>query len=246
MVGTVIIVVIAILIPVAILAYFSHQRRSHERAALEDLWENYSNQGVDASVLPEDSPEALEQGEGSQKLVRFFFGGDIGYIQVKGLNYDLVTVRLALAPRSTSSVNIAGYHSTKQEIPISYHYIVPTRTVDDQTLRARLKKETKGLLRRELVAVAWRGGRLADLLNSEPELNTLIASLLTPKDDIKVEYDRKHAVTRIVLTLRAEVRRKGFLLFLKTEFNPRLPSAQMADAINRIGGLVRQDTPGGG
>lgn len=150
MVGTVIIVVVAILIPVAILAYFSHQRRSHERAALEDLWENYSNQGVDASVLPEDSPEALEQGEGSQKLVRFFFGGDIGYIQVKGLNYDLVTVRLALAPRSTSSVNIAGYHSTKQEIPISYHYIVPTRTVDDQTLRARLKKETKGLLRREL------------------------------------------------------------------------------------------------
>jgi len=240
------IVFIATLILVAVLAFLSHQRRSRERAALKDLWESYSNQGVDASVLPEDSPEALEKGEGFQKLVRFFFGGDIGYIRVGGMNYHLVTVRLALAPRSTRSVSIAGHTWEKQEIPISYHYIVPTRTADDQALRARLKKKTRGLLRRELVAVAWRGGRLADVLNSQPELNTVIASLLTRKDDIKVEYDRKHAVTRIVLTLRAEVRRKWFLFSRKTEVNPRLPSAQITDAINRIGGLIRNDTTDGG
>ncbi len=54
-------------------------------AGLEALCKHYVELGVDASVLPEGSPEALEKG-----LVR----KDMGYIKVKGRNFELVTIRM--------------------------------------------------------------------------------------------------------------------------------------------------------
>ncbi len=54
-------------------------------AGLEALCKYYVEPGIDASVLPDDSSEALEKG-----LIR----KDMGYIKVTGLNFDLVTIRM--------------------------------------------------------------------------------------------------------------------------------------------------------
>ena len=54
-------------------------------AGLETLCERYVELGIDASILPENSPEAIQQ---------WVIKQDVGYVKVRGLNFDLATVRM--------------------------------------------------------------------------------------------------------------------------------------------------------
>jgi len=67
---------------------------------------------MDASILPDKSPEAGEQG---------FIKHDIGYIKVTVRNFDLVTMRTK-GTTSTSSSSIGGVTiASKEKIPFEYH-----------------------------------------------------------------------------------------------------------------------------
>ena len=217
--------------------------RSRERAILEDLEEHLTRQGIDASLLPEDSPEGLHQDDSLlQKIARFFLIGDIGYIRVRGMNYDLATVRIASYSMSeSSSGSFFSSQSRTEKTVVRYHHIVRTAVSDGQAVEARLNKETKGLFSRRIVDVAWHGGRLAALLNSQAELNAAIIRLLTPKDGLKVAYDRKNNVVRIILTMHHGMRRIEFLGFSWSKSDEKLPLEGTLDIINRIAGFVRSD-----
>lgn len=221
------------------------QRRLHERETLEDLAEHYIAQGIDASLFQVDSPEASAQGLGIvRRLIGFLVGTDAGYMQIRGLNYDLVTVRLGVVSRRTHSTSVEvgffSYDSTSEEIPVEYHHVLQVSARDERALRANLKKKTKGLFSKEMVDVGWRGGELATMLDSQTELNRLITRVLTPKDDLKVVYDRKNSFARIILTLPGHMWRRRVLFSRRSEIERRLPCAEMVDAVNQIAGLIRQ------
>jgi len=229
------------------------QRRSQQYAALEDLHEHLRLHDIDASILTEDSPEALQQDEGTlQRLTRHVFGGDPGYIAVRGMHYDLVTVRIAVVERTRSTSftfnSVPVYEQGTSWTPIEYHYIVRTGIADGEALKAKLKKKAAGSA--SISHVEWRGSGLADLLNSQEELNMAIKSTLMPQDDLKVVYYRKNRVARIILTMRKEKRQRSVLGFSpgfshsEADRSLPLPGTEKMSVINQIAGLVRQGTSG--
>jgi len=239
----VILILIGILIAIGAFAIVGRLLRSRERAILENLEEHLTKQGIDASLLPEDSPEGLHRDASlMQKIARFFLIGDIGYIRVRGMNYDLATVRIASYSMSESSSGLFfSSQSRTEKTVVRYHYIVRTAVSDGQAVKVRLKKKMKGLFRRRIVDVAWRGGRLAAVLNSQAELNAAIIRLLTPKDGLQVAYDRRNNVVRIILTMHHGMRRMEFLGFSWSKEDEKLPLEGTLDIINRIAGFIRSD-----
>jgi hypothetical protein len=246
----IIIVTIAILAPLIIITFaVLRQRRFQQLAALNALRNHLSLHNIDASELPEDSPEALQQDNGTlQRLTRHVLGDDPGYILVREANYDLITVRIAAVQRTRSTSfgfgSITVYEREDSSTPVEYHYIVRTGVADGKALRAKLKKKAEGTF--SIASVAWRGGELAALLNSQKELNMAVKSTLMPQDDLKVVYDRKHKVARIVLTMRKENRQRFVMGFSHSEVDQSfpLPSAEKMSVINQIAGLVRQGSSG--
>jgi len=237
-------IIVLMLIPIGFWAFLSWQRRSREQAILYGLLDSYSGQGLDASALSADSSEGLSHRQGIvRRLVRFFFGGDIGYIHVRGLNYELVSVRVAMRPRRSSSLSLAAgplsYQSSRAELPVEYHFIVRTNVDDKSAFSARLKRQAEGLVRRQTVGLTWTGGRLAETLNSQADLSSDLMRFLSTGDQIRVVADQPSSAVRIVLILPAEVRRQSFLIFSRSEFNQRYPRQGQLDVINRIAGIAR-------
>jgi hypothetical protein len=198
-------------------------------AGLDALCEYYQDLGIEASILPDKSPEAVEQGLIKQ---------DMGYIKVTERNFDLVTIRMkgttsgSYSLGSIGPVNIAS----KQKIPFEYHHIVRTNFADEGALKAKLKKKTKGLIGKEVVAVSWEGGRLATTLNSNVELNASIMNFITSQDDLKVEPDKKNKLIRIVFSRPSEIK-SGLVHGFK--FNRNLLPKEAVDVIDKIAGLTR-------
>lgn len=213
-----------------------------------ELSHQLSSQGIDAFLLPEDSPEALNQGIGTfQRLIRFFVGGDSTYIRVNGMNYDLVTVRATIHSFASSKAGFMGldlYRSHQESGVLRYHYIVRTGPVDQWEFNTALRKKTEGLFFKEMVSVSWSGGGLATILNSETKLNEAITRLLTPKEGLRVMYDRRNQVVRIILTLRYAVQEGELMGESWAESSGEPPLEIMLDVINRIAGLVRQGSSG--
>ena len=196
-------------------------------AGLQALYNYYRGLGIDASILPDKSPEAVEQG---------FIKHDMGYIKVTGRNFDLVTIRTK-GTTSTSSSSIGGVTiASKEKVPFEYHHIVRANVADEGALKVKLKKKTKGLLSKEIVAVSWEGGLFTTALNSDAELNASIMKFITSDDDIKVEPDKKKQIIRIIFS-RPSVTRSGLLqgFTFDRSFIPK----EAVDVIDKIAGLAR-------
>lgn len=204
-------------------------------AGLEALCKYYLELGMDASVLPDDSPEALEKG-----LIR----KDMGYIKVNGRNFDLVTVRVRGITSGSYSLGRAGGAKVgvpigeKQKIPFEYHHIVQAKVADEESLRANLRKKTKGLIGREVIGVSWEGGGLASKLNSNAELNAIIMNFITSEDDLKVEPDRKNNLVRIIFSRPSEIK-GGLIHGVKFKFDRKMLPKEAIDVIDRIAGFIR-------
>jgi len=197
-------------------------------AGMEALCEYYKELGMNASILPEKSPDAVEKG-----LIKH----DMGYIKVAGRKFDLVTIRMKGTTSGSYSLgSVGGLNiASKQKIPFEYHHIVRTNFADEGALKAKLKKKTKGLIGKEVVAVSWEGGRLASTLNSNGELNASIMNFITSQDDIKVEPDKKNKLIRIVFSRPSEIK-SGLAYGFK--FNRNLLPKEAVDIIDKIAGFV--------
>jgi hypothetical protein len=198
-------------------------------AGLEALCEYYQRLGIEASILPDKSPEAVEQG---------FIKHDMGYIKVTGRNFDLVTIRTK-GTTSSSSSSIGGVNiASKQKVPFEYHHIVRANVADEGALKVKLKKKTKGLLSKEIVAVSWEGGLFTTTLNSDAELNASIMKFITSEDEIKVEPDKKKQLIRIIFSRPSEIR-SGLVYGFK--FDRNLLPKEAVEVIDKIAGLGKKE-----
>jgi hypothetical protein len=191
-------------------------------AGVDALCEYYQELGMDVSILPDDSSEAVEKG-----LIR----QDRGYIKVTGRNFDLVTIRTKGKSTSTSTPI-----SAKQTIPFEYHHIVRTNIADEEALKAKLKKQKKSFLSKEITGISWEGGRLATTLNSDSGLNASIMNFITSDDNLWVEPDKKNNIVRIIFSRPSEM--KGGLL-QGFKFDRNLVPKDAVDVIDKIAGLTR-------
>lgn len=198
-------------------------------AGIDELCRYYRELGIDAQVLPEGSTEVLDQG---------FVKQDMGYMKVNGRNFSLVTIRMKGATSGSYSLGtVAGVGvGSVQKIRFEYHHIVRVPIGDEGALKADLKKETKGLLSKDITAVSWEGGGLATRINSNPELNAFIKNFITPKDEMKVEPDKKNNAVRIIFSRPSEI--KGGLIY-GFQFNRNLLPKEAIEVIDRIAILVK-------
>ena len=225
-------------------------------AALDDLCRYYQELGIDASILPDDSPEAVELG--------IMMKGDLGYIRVRGRNFDLVTIRSeGVKERRGCSMSLIPVPlASKTKIGFQCHHIVRPSFVDEIASKARLKKKIgffskenvsvtwgeglatmarlkkkrKGFFSKEIVAVTWKGGSLATTLSADPDIERSLLNFLTTEDDLRVNLDKKNNVVRIVFSRPAEMK-AGLLQGFK--FDRRLYPKEAIDVIDKIAGLIR-------
>lgn len=198
-------------------------------AGIDELCRYYKELGIDAQVLSEGSPEALEQGLIKQ---------DMGYMKVNGRNFTLVTVRMKGTTSGSYSLGtVAGANiGSVQKIRFEYHHIVRTHVADEGAFKADLKKETKGFLSKDITGISWEGGGLATRINSSPGLNTTIMGFITTKDEMKIEPDKKNGVVRIIFSRPSEI--KGGLIY-GFRFDRNLLPKEAIDAIDKIATLVK-------
>ncbi|MBI3859226.1 MAG: hypothetical protein HY296_03155 [Thaumarchaeota archaeon] len=166
---------------------------------LEPLCSYYQSLGIDAAILPEDSPENIvEHG---------VFKHDNGYIKVKGRNFDLVTMRMSIRGIGGSGVSMGGVPlASKTKIPFEYHHIVRRDpSANEGSFKAKLEKKTKGLISKEIVDVAWEGGHLATTLDANAEMKKTIMNFVTREDGLKVEPDRDNRCVRVIFTRPSKI-----------------------------------------
>lgn len=207
----------------------------HRALGLEGLLEHYRGLGLEVSLLAEDSPERIETGP----LRR-----DVGYIRVEGRNFDLVALRYGGASTTTRSSNVLGIPvsaRTRQKFPIEYHHIVRRDpSARPRAYKAKLKKRTRGVFRRSLVDVAWRGESLAAALNADAALKRTLVGCLGPKDSLRSDPDTRNRCVRIVFTRTFKVRAGfGILTGIGFEVTGFLPEAALLEAIHGIAERVR-------
>jgi len=108
-------------------------------------------------------------------------GAVAGYFKIEGRNIDIVQVEIEQAGDDYPYMK---YH---------YHYVVLLNVEGlEKRLQVKVKPNRKGLLSREIVNYRWEGGELAQRLNGDPELRSmLLRDGLNQLPDIEVRAHGK-------------------------------------------------------
>jgi len=183
----------------------------------------YQNAGLNAELLQNDNLETIP-GEKS--------------IKIKGGKFDLVILKFAsgtLAPQkglNPDSPKIKNISPTN----INFNYIIKgAGNLNEKDLKAQIKTKTEGFISKKLLDIKWEGGRIADLLTSDPELKNLIMTWnVVP---LKVEPDAKNNCTCII-------NEKGVRVFMRSWSDEQtkvenLPPIETLDVIDRIASYVK-------
>jgi len=135
-------------------------------------------------------------------------------IIVEGKNFDAVCVM-----KQSSQ-----YNST-----VTVQYVVPGKKEQGKDLKAALVIKRKGILKRELEDLRWKGFYLAELLDYDSELKEKLAEAVMKKElpRISVRYNEKTENTIISTTYQ------GYRI--KT-----MPSIDLLNAYDTIAGHVRR------
>ncbi len=197
---------------------------------IDALCKYYQELGIKASVLPDKSPEAVEKGHIKQ---------DMGYIKVAGREFDLVTIRWKGTTRGSYDLGKVGGIpiATKDKIPFEYHHIFRAEIANEGAAKAKLKKKTKGIVGKEVIDVSWEGGRLAEMLNSNNEINSAILRFIQNEDGMKIEPDKKNKIFRIVYSRPTELK---FGLAHGFKFDRRLLPKEAIDVMDKIAIVTRK------
>jgi hypothetical protein len=164
-------------------------------------------------------------------------GSDLGYLALKGGPTDL----LAVTNPGLSSMRLSNWsHTTsigrlpisaRKVVPVEYHFILRfAGLLSRDTFEARFRGPAKH--------PSWRGGRLAELLETDGLLAASLGAELKPHERFLVRADPRRGFVRIVCetSLRA-----GFSLFPtpKLELESGLPSHALLSLVDRVVQRVR-------
>jgi len=135
-------------------------------------------------------------------------------IVVEGKNFEAVCV-LKQSSQYNSSVTV--------------QYIVPGKKEQGKDLRADLVIKKRGVLRREVEGIEWRGFYLAELLDYDSELKEKLAEAIRKKElsGIKVRYNERMENTVISTAYQ------GYRIKL-------MPSIGLLNAYDEIAGHVKR------
>ena len=164
--------------------------------------------------------------------------------KLTGRNVSLVIPKFAMGSVGGGSGGGFGPSIGKKQTithpVVNFNHIVKGKVpADDKEMNATLVAKKKGLLSKEIVGLEWEGGRVASMLNSDPELNNML--MRNGVSSLKVEADSKNGCMRIVHQHKIDLvsESSGFLVKETKTWTQGLPSLQVFEAIDRIAGRLK-------
>jgi hypothetical protein len=172
--------------------------------SVDELCQCLVQWGINASVLDKNSPDVLPV----NKVFGIATDPPIGTIKVEGKNFDLIELHHRVVGKS-SGMTIGGVITLKPNDnqgpqDLLQKYIVRADSSLGKDLKVELKAKEKGFMNKEIVGYEWKGGKLAQALNSDAELEKMLMSVYD-KADIKVDVNEKFNY----LMISGENRRRG-------------------------------------
>ena len=198
-------------------------------AVYTDLVNQFMTGGIGATVLDEKSPETVDKERA---------------VKIAGRNVSLVIPKFAMGSVGGGSGGGFGPSIGKKQTithpVVNFNHIVRGKVpADGKEMNATLVAKKKGMLSKEIVGVEWEGGRVASMLNADPELNNML--LRNGVSSLKVEADSKNGCMRIVHQHKIDLvsESSGFLVKESRTWTQGLPSLQVFEAIDRIAGRLK-------
>jgi hypothetical protein len=151
--------------------------------------------------------------------------------------------RVALTGQEIDEVKVS-HLGTSQYSPASYSFYYGVRcNVEglEKQVKARMKIKSKGLIRRELVDIEWKGGELADELNRDNELKKRLLQHVRESKEwrgpwpVEIFPDKKTGIVWITTTKYVSPFPKSATPFqLPNDLTPSETSLKLYNAIARV------------
>lgn len=137
--------------------------------------------------------------------------------------------RCILVERQNFEVVCVLKQSSQYNSTVTVQYIVPGEKEQGKDLRADLVIKRRGILKRELEDLGWRGSYLAEILDYDPQLKERLTEAVKKRElpGINVRYNKKMEGTVISTTYH------GYRI--KT-----MPSIELLSAYDTIAGHVKE------
>ena len=163
-----------------------------EDELINELCDHLQQIGINAKVVESGSPEDVGG------LVTFALGN----VKVEGRNLDLVQVGKISVSASDPKLRPgqSGYTRERGQgsIRYDYHYVVRVKVAGlEPKLEAEFKpiEKRKGLFGKEVVGFQWKGGELAQKLNSDSDLKNML--LKEGLHRLLIKPEKEHQCVRI-------------------------------------------------
>ncbi len=165
----------------------------NETGLTEQLCGHLNGCGLKARVVDKKGPEGLHH---SMAIIGM---PPLGCVKLEGCNIDYVEMfRYIEHKRSGFSVGVGGMSIGNPSDNLAYEYTASTRFDvgdNDKELRAEIDYVTKGLMKKEVVDFSWKGGALAQRLNQDTQLRSMLQALGMPW--IEVSANKKDSYVEI-------------------------------------------------
>lgn len=169
-----------------------------ETDLVQDLVDHLLQIGVQARVIDTKSVEAVKH----KPTLGIFGNPPLGVVKIDGRNVDLVELyREVRGGGGGMGPGGRGYHHAPSEVNYYYDYVVRGDVGDkEEDLKAEVHPIEKGLLRKELLDVEWKGRSLANSLNADQDLKKMLLESGAPR--LEVKPDKKDGCVAIGLPHR--------------------------------------------
>jgi hypothetical protein len=157
-----------------------------DKGLMGRLGEHLKKMGLDATLLPPESPEAVGP---IWKKGPLTSGRSLGCIKIRNRSLDLVQIE----GQEDADVGRFTY---------LYHFIVRANVEGlEHAFKAEIKPITKGFLGRKTIDFRWEGGELARRLNLDSQLKSMmLKDGLDQLPVIEVRADKANKCVRITKT----------------------------------------------
>lgn len=108
------------------------------------------------------------------------------HLQSLGLDAKIIEDeenQIALTGQSFDIIKITYYGGGSQYDPVSRFYVkygllCDVNRSNEKQFQAEIKLRTKGIIKKRVLGLSWKGGKLADILNEDKEMNNFILQKL--------------------------------------------------------------------
>ena len=206
----------------------SLKEKFNETGLTDQLCSHLNGCGLKARVVDKKGPEALHH---SMAIIGV---PSLGCVKLEGCNIDYVEMfRYIEHKHSGFSVGIGDINISNPSDNLAYEYTASTRFDvgdNEKELRAEIDYVTKGLVKKEVVNFSWKGGALAQRLNQDVQLRSMLTAMGMPW--IEVSANKKDGFVEVG---QGHTRAGTFDLSTgKYDF----PSSQMLAVYDHIFGVV--------